>query len=119
MRIFWAIALLFSIYDTDDSIALARQVLKEANLSDDTCTPRQLLHQISKAKQDLIPWSAFVHSEDQQLFRLGPLYKSYVKHCHQSNAMDFDDLLFNTHLLLKAASRCLRNLPEEVQIPTY
>ena len=103
----------FSIYDTDDSLALAKQVLKDADLGEEICKPRQLLHQISKAKQELVPWTAFVGSEDKQLFRLGPLYKSYVKHCHQANAMDFDDLLFNIHLLFKQHTEVLASYQEK------
>ena len=105
----------FSIYDTDDSLALIKQLLKESNLNEEKYKPRAVLNTISRAKQDLIPWRSFLQSETSTTFRIGPLYKSYTKHCHKANAMDFDDLLFNTHLLLSSHPELLSNYQSQFQ----
>lgn len=107
----------FSIYDRDDSLALAKEILKEAHIDEEKCKPSYLLHQISRAKQDLIPWKAFMQAEEDEAlpFRLGSFYKSYVERCYKANAMDFDDLLFNMHVLFRQQPEVLSRYQEQFQ----
>ena len=89
----------FTIYDKADSLALAKSILKEANIPEEKCKPQALLEHISSAKRELIPWRLFLQTERTDKTLIGPLYQKYVERCYKANAMDFDDLLFNTYLL--------------------
>lgn len=98
----------FTIYDTDDSKSLIRAILKEQNLSEKTYKPSTVLARISSAKNNLLTWQQY--AEETELVNsdiqsgkplMGKIYEWYVKRCFKSGAMDFDDLLYNTYLLLE------------------
>ncbi|MFC2126070.1 ATP-dependent helicase, partial [Bacteroidota bacterium] len=98
----------FSIYDTDDSKAVIKSIIKDMNLDDKVYKPNMVFSQISNAKNRMISWkdyqqSASIQSDDEQSMKpqLGKIYKLYVDRCFKSSAMDFDDLLFNTYSLFK------------------
>lgn len=98
----------FTIYDTDDSKSLIRTILKEQELDDKLYNPNFVYNRISSAKNNLISWEAYqqdsqVQADDHSSGRgkLGYLYELYTKRCFKAGAMDFDDLLFKTNVLLK------------------
>jgi DNA helicase-2/ATP-dependent DNA helicase PcrA len=98
----------FTIYDTDDSKSLIKQILKELNLDDKVYKPSVVLNRISGAKNRLISWQAYInnpifYAEDAAEMKpeVGKIYKTYCERCFQANAMDFDDLLFNTNVLFR------------------
>jgi DNA helicase-2/ATP-dependent DNA helicase PcrA len=98
----------FSIYDTDDSKSLIRALIKEQNLDDKVYKVNLVLNRISNAKNRLISpeqylASSIVEQEDRyaKIPMMGTLYKSYCLRCFQANAMDFDDLLYQTNILFR------------------
>ena len=98
----------FTIYDTDDTKSVIKQILKELNLDDKIYKPAAVLSRISAAKNRLISWreynnNAILIGEDREAMRpeIGRIYKIYSDRCFKSGAMDFDDLLFNTSILLR------------------
>lgn len=98
----------FTIYDTDDSKSLIKNILKELGLDEKIYKPGMVLSRISSAKNRLISWRAYmenpmIRSEDEAAAKphMGKIYKTYVERCFKSDAMDFDDLLFNTNVLFK------------------
>jgi DNA helicase-2/ATP-dependent DNA helicase PcrA len=98
----------FTIYDTDDSKNLIKTILKEWNLDDKTYKPAAVLGRISMAKNSLIPAEKYVQAaeltaEDERAnrSRFGELFVEYQKRLFKSGAMDFDDILVNTELLLR------------------
>lgn len=98
----------FTIYDTDDSKSLIKSILKERNLDDKQYKPSAVLGRISSAKNNLIGWQAYQQNDDlgaedrmAQKPEMGKIYEIYSKRCFNSGAMDFDDLLFNTNILLR------------------
>jgi DNA helicase-2/ATP-dependent DNA helicase PcrA len=98
----------FTIYDTDDAKSLIKLILKEINLDDKLYKPNTVLGRISAAKNRLISWkeynsNAILMGEDAESLRpeIGRIYKLYSQRCFKSGAMDFDDLLFNTSILLR------------------
>ena len=98
----------FTIYDTDDSKSLIRTLLKEMQLDDKLYNANFVYNRISAAKTNLISAQAYlqndqIQAEDQSSGRrkLGELYQAYTQRCFKAGAMDFDDLLFNTNVLLK------------------
>lgn len=98
----------FSIYDTDDSKSLLRSIIKEFNLDDKVYKPNYIYNRISGAKNNLVSWESYIENpiyyEDDKAARMpeiGRIYKTYSLRCFQANAMDFDDLLFNTNVLFR------------------
>lgn len=98
----------FTIYDSDDSKSLIKKIINEQNLDDKTYKPSLVLNRISSAKNNLFSVSDYLNhseltNEDKMAGKpkIGMLYEIYQKRLKQSDAMDFDDLLFNTYLLLK------------------
>jgi DNA helicase-2/ATP-dependent DNA helicase PcrA len=98
----------FSIYDTDDSKSLIRALIKEQNLDDKIYKVNLVLNRISNAKNRLIGpdqymASSVLEQEDRfaKIPMLGQIYKLYCQRCFQANAMDFDDLLFQTNILFR------------------
>jgi DNA helicase-2/ATP-dependent DNA helicase PcrA len=98
----------FSIYDTDDSKALLKAIIKEMKLDDKVYKPNVVYNRISAAKNRLISWREYqsnpVFTADDEAAmkpRLGKLFQVYVERCFKASAMDFDDLLYNTYVLFR------------------
>lgn len=98
----------FTIYDTDDSKGLIKDILKEEGLDDKIYKPSLVLNRISAAKNNLISAQAYLNNasamdEDRMSGKpkIGIIYEKYVKRCFKAGAMDFDDLLFKTNILLR------------------
>lgn len=98
----------FTIYDTDDSKSLIRTILKEQGLDEKIYKPNMVLSRISSAKNNLIGAQMYLQNaaaqEEDRMSgkpKIGIVYDQYAKRCFKSGAMDFDDLLFNTNVLLR------------------
>jgi DNA helicase-2/ATP-dependent DNA helicase PcrA len=98
----------FTIYDSDDSKSLIRSIVKEFHLDDKTYKPNFILNRISGAKNNLISYQMYnenliFQAEDTsaQMPEIGRIFKTYVQRCFTANAMDFDDLLYNTNILFR------------------
>jgi DNA helicase-2/ATP-dependent DNA helicase PcrA len=98
----------FTIYDTDDSKQVIKQIVKEWNLDDKVYKPNVVYNRISAAKNRLISWMEYqnnpIYAEDDvanQRPEMGRIYEAYAKRCFKSDAMDFDDLLYNTNVLFQ------------------
>ncbi len=98
----------FTIYDTDDSKSVIKEILKQYNLDEKVYKPSLVLNRISDAKNKLISAQQYMHNsifqtEDRQSNKplLGQIFDAYQKRNFKAGAMDFDDLLFNTNILLR------------------
>ncbi|HRN40824.1 MAG TPA: 3'-5' exonuclease [Vicingus sp.] len=98
----------FTIYDTQDAKNLIKTILKEQGLDEKVYKPGLVLNRISAAKNNLISPQAYasnttIQSEDIQSAKpkLGLVYQIYSERCFKSGAMDFDDLLYKTNVLLR------------------
>ena len=98
----------FTIYDTDDSKSLIKLIVKEFNLDDKLYKPNIVYNRISGAKNRLVSWREYQENpiyleDDTQNMRpeMGRLYRAYSERCFAADAMDFDDLLFNTNILFQ------------------
>jgi len=98
----------FTIYDTDDSKSLLRNIVKEQNLDPKVYQPGYLLGRISACKSNLI--SAQEYNESEEFItndklaakpETGRIFTIYQQRCFKASAMDFDDLLLNTYLVLR------------------
>jgi DNA helicase-2/ATP-dependent DNA helicase PcrA len=98
----------FTIYDTDDSKSLIKNIVKEFGLDDKVYKPNVVLNRISGAKNRLVSWQEYLdnplyQADDESAMKpeMGRIYKAYCMRCFKANAMDFDDLLFNTNVLFR------------------
>jgi DNA helicase-2/ATP-dependent DNA helicase PcrA len=98
----------FTIYDTDDSKSAIKQIVKQLNLDPKTYKPSFVLNRISMAKSNLLGPKDY--QENPEIYQtdidskrpaIGTIYQMYDQRLHNSNAMDFDDLLFNMNILLR------------------
>ncbi len=94
----------FTIYDTDDSQTVMKEVCKRLDVDTKQFSPRNLLSAISKAKNEMLSPDDFVAAEpwDYGRKRMGKIYAEYEKTLQKNNALDFDDLLLKTVELFKA-----------------
>jgi DNA helicase-2/ATP-dependent DNA helicase PcrA len=93
----------YVIYDTDDQQSVMRSILGELNADIKKFTPGRVLAAISSAKNELVDAEAFAALPTKDYFgelvrRAYPLYQRALV---ANNAMDFDDLLMQTVLLLR------------------
>lgn len=88
----------FVIYDSADSQTVMKECLKELNVDDKKFPPRYVLSEISKAKDNLMDPLVFenAYKTDFRLGTVAELYKLYQKKLKKNNALDFDDIVFNT-----------------------
>ena len=96
----------FVIYDTQDSKSLVKSIVKELNLDPKLYKENFVFNRISNAKNRLISPTEYknnsiLQEEDIASLRpmIGNIYKIYSERCFKSQAMDFDDLLYNTNVL--------------------
>ena len=79
----------FTVFDRDDSRALIKDILDEANVSEDM-TPAEVLDIVAR---DYMLWSPFPHDDfinDEWLRDIADAYRSRLR---ELNAVDFDDLM--------------------------
>ena len=98
----------YTIYEPSDCKNLIKNICKEFGLADDKYKPAKVLSRISFAKNCLVTPGAYVANttyatEDRQMQmpRFGEVYVEYCRRCKQNGAMDFDDLLLQTNILLR------------------
>lgn len=98
----------FTIYDTNDSKSLIKSIIKEMDLDDKIYKPSIVVSAISTAKNALISpekyaMSSDIMEADKRARRplLHAIYKTYRHRCFVAGAMDFDDLLYYTNVLLR------------------
>ncbi len=97
----------FTIYDTQDSLQVIKQIIKEMNLDTDIYKPKIILNRISQYKNSLITVRAYFNNPELMEADMyakrpetGSIYQKYVDRCFRAGAMDFDDLLLRTNELL-------------------
>ena len=92
----------FVIYDSSDSQVVIKECLKEMNLDPKQYAPSAVQNAISNAKNQLMGPKAMERDADnffQQ--KVADIYKLYAKKLRTNNALDFDDLLMVSVLLLE------------------
>ena len=98
----------FTIYDSDDSKSLIKTILKEMNIDDKMYKPNLVLGRISMAKNNLITAKDYFQNEElinqdkaSNRGKFADIYLTYTTRCFKAGAMDFDDILVNTHMIFK------------------
>ncbi len=95
----------FTIYDSADSERVVKDVEKEMNVDEKMFPPKVVLGYISRAKDELKLAPQFLEesmkSGDHRLMRIGRIYLEYEKKLKAADALDFDDLILRTVMLLQ------------------
>ena len=92
----------FTIYDSADSQALIKRIIKDLGLPENQPSPGHAQNSISKAKDRLTDYKQYLESADDYVIQnIARIYERYQKQLKTNNAMDFDDLLFNTVTLFE------------------
>lgn len=96
----------FTIYDETESKNLIADIVRGYKLETDSYKPSKIKDKISKAKNELIDPDSYLsnptireNDEKDRMKYCGEIYKIYQNRLKECNAMDFDDLLFNTFKL--------------------
>ncbi len=98
----------FTIYDDRDSENLVKTIIREMGLDDKQYRPGVVAHRISEAKNELIRPEQYAkdfqlmrRDQNTRMSRINEVYAKYQQRLKQADAMDFDDLLLYTYILLK------------------
>ena len=95
----------FTIYDTDDSKRVIKDIIKELNLDEKAFLPKSVLSIIGSAKDRYESPEDFAakhnNEADWKLSRVAKIYAAYAKRLRSANAMDFDDIIYHTVTLLQ------------------
>jgi DNA helicase-2/ATP-dependent DNA helicase PcrA len=98
----------FTIYDSQDSRALIKDIIKGLGLDDKVYKAASVANRISGAKNNLINAANYanhveIQAEDKQAGkpRIADVFKAYEARCFRAGAMDFDDLLYKMNVLLR------------------
>lgn len=97
----------FTIYDTDDAKGVLKTVISNLELDPKVYVVNQVMSRISAAKSQLISADEYAqhpevieHDAASGKREIFMIYKAYQETLFRSSAMDFDDIIFNFHLLI-------------------
>lgn len=93
----------FTIYDTDDQKRVMKQCQKHLGIEDKFLNHKTILGEISRAKDSLISPEEYksTYSKDFRKDKIAQCYQLYQQELKKSDAMDFDDIIYNTVMLLR------------------
>ena len=104
----------FTIYDTDDSKTVMKEICKRYQLETTTLKLRQIMGSISKCKDNLVSPEEYALSTQNDFIKvkISKAYTEYQNTLKKSNAMDFDDLIMKTVELFKTCPEVLDSYQE-------
>lgn len=98
----------FTIYDTEDSKSVMKEVLRRLDLDPKVYKDRAMLAKISSAKNELIlPEEYERNAARWEEKKVAQVYHEYQAQLRKNNALDFDDLLVRTVELFRAEPEVL------------
>ncbi|GFN22220.1 DNA helicase [Thermanaeromonas sp. C210] len=106
----------FVIYDTDDQVAVLREILRELNLDEKKFPPRSVAAAISSAKNALYSpedYEGMAGTYAEQ--KVAAVYRRYQERLKALNALDFDDLIMLTVALFQENPLVLRHYQQRWQ----
>lgn len=105
----------FTIYDTDDQKRLIKDCIKALNIDEKIVSAKSVMNEISNAKNSMIDIAEFKKNagSDSRLITFSRVYNLYQKRLLESDAMDFDDIIFNTVELFKKFPDILEKYQEQ------
>lgn len=93
----------FTIYDTEDTKKLISDCMKQLSVDDKILSAKQIMNRISMAKNELMTPHDFDAEvgNDHKLQQISSIYTLYQSKLESANAVDFDDIIMRTVLLLR------------------
>ena len=95
----------FTIYDAADSERLMKEIIKDMGLDDKTFPAKYVLSIISRQKDKFISANEMMEqveaANDLRLLHVARAYVKYQNKLKDNNALDFDDIIFKTVVLLQ------------------
>lgn len=107
----------FTIYDSDDSKSVMKEVCKKLDIDTKQFKERTFLSAISSAKDNLISaadYELYVEGDFVKK-KIAAVYKEYQSILKKNNALDFDDLIVKTVELFKRCPEILENYQNRFQ----
>ncbi len=88
----------FTIYDSDDSERLIKDIMKDYKINDDLLSPKAALNEIGRQKDKLITATTYAQNVDSDFRKklIADIYIAYEERLKANNSLDFDDLIFKT-----------------------
>ena len=102
----------FTIYDADDSKKLVEGCMKQLNVDEKQLPAKTIMSQISKAKDKLMTPRDFdedIQASDFQKQLVSSVYAMYQAKLAEAGAVDFDDIIMKTVMLLKENASILES----------
>ena len=114
----------FTIYDADDSKRMMKDVMNYLRIDDKVLSVKTILAEISRAKEQMLTPKQYAAKagSDFRLKKIADCYTAYQKRLEEADAMDFDDLLFQTVRLFQENDDVLehyQNRFEYIMIDEY
>ncbi|MEE1057177.1 MAG: 3'-5' exonuclease [Acutalibacteraceae bacterium] len=114
----------FTVYDTDDQRRQMKEILKSMNIDEKILPHRSVLSEISRAKDQLKSPEDFKKEtlNDSRRISIAKAYSIYAQRLKSSDAMDFDDLIYNTVKLFEENDDVLQyyqNLFKYIMVDEY
>ena len=110
----------YTIYEPNDVKNLIKTIIKDKNLAEERYKPQAVAARISMAKNCLITPGAYtanavLAAEDREakMPEIADIYNEYCVRCKRNGAMDFDDLLLQTNILLRDAPDVLEQYQDK------
>lgn len=104
----------YTIYDSNDSKRLIKNIISDMKLDTKQYPPSYVSSRISMAKSSLISTEEYASDIDIQAADesarkpyIKEIYSRYQSRLKRADAMDFDDLLFNTYILFSRFPKVL------------
>lgn len=88
----------FTVYDTDDSVRIIKEALRELGVQEKMMSPKGILASISSAKDRMLTPQDVLRDagDDYREEIVGKVYDYYQKRLKAANALDFDDIIILT-----------------------
>lgn len=99
----------FTIYDSEDSERLIKNIIKTMGLNDKMYPPKWVMSEISAQKDKLISPEVYTKmiGDDYKFGKVARIYTAYQRHLKENNCLDFDDLIFKTVELFRKCPQVL------------
>ncbi len=98
----------FTIYDTDDSKRLVKEIMEGLQIDPKRFSDKLIRGRISEAKNRLVVAEDFAQQAKDPVAKVvARVYPEYQRRLKAANAFDFDDLLLYAYLLFKHHSEVL------------
>ncbi len=95
----------FTIYDSDDTKRLVKECQRQLGISEGNLSYKTIINEISNAKDSMISPDRYAEDaakgKDARKAQIAKVYSMYQSELKKSDAMDFDDIIYNTVILLE------------------